>query len=83
MSLPPTVGPLMADMKVEEVVAEKASKSNVDLSSAGRNTYEQLKTSMKSVGMMYQVPFQRLLEAVDLSSENIRKGGHAVICDPP
>lgn len=39
-SMLPTASPLMVDVKVEFVVAEKASGSGVDRSSAGRNAYE-------------------------------------------
>lgn len=38
---------------------------------------------MKSVCVVYNVPFQDLLEAVEQACEDTSKGGHAVICRPP
>lgn len=38
---------------------------------------------MKSVSMVYNDPFQRLLQAVEQSSENISKDLHVVICHQP
>lgn len=52
MSLPPDVLLLMADMKVEDVMDESVSGSVVEVSSAGRNTYENFQIAMKLVNMV-------------------------------
>lgn len=64
-------------------VAENASGSGFELSFAAGSAYEQLQISMKSLGIVYVVSFQRPLEAVMQSNEDISTGVHAVICDPP
>lgn len=40
-----------------------------------------LQIALQTVSMVYNVPFQRLLEAVEQSSGNNRKGLPAVVCD--
>lgn len=47
LSLPRTAPPLIANMKVEDVVAENTSESGFELSYAGRNAYKQLETAIK------------------------------------
>lgn len=49
-----TVSLLNADVGVENVVAEKASGSGVELSSAGRKACETRQIVMKSSGMVYR-----------------------------
>lgn len=83
MSQPPTVPPLIVNVKVEDVVAENAGGSSLELSSAVRNEYEQLNIALKSVRMVSKVQLQRLLEAVNQSSEDIIEGVHVVLCDTP
>lgn len=83
VSLPPTVPPLMACVKMEDVGAEKARGSRFDLNSATRKLYEQLQIALKSVGIKYYVPVQKLVEAVEQSGDDITGGGPGVICNQP
>lgn len=64
MSLPRTVLPLTTDGKVEYVVAEKARGGGVDLSSSAMTPYVQQQISMKSVCILYDFPFKRMLDGV-------------------
>lgn len=82
VSLPPTALLLMVSVKVEDVVAKNPNGIGVKLSSAGRDAYGELQIDMMYVCMLYFVPFQRLLEAVEQSGKDISEGVYAVICDP-
>lgn len=57
LSLPLTAQPLIADVKDEDVLAENASWSAVELSSTRRIAYKMLQTVMRSLCMVYDVPF--------------------------
>lgn len=46
LSVPPTVSHVMADVKMKDAVAEKASESGGELSSSGRNVDEQLQIAI-------------------------------------
>lgn len=83
MSLPPTAPPRLGDLKMEDAVAEKWSESGVELTSDGRDLYDQLNVSMTSVWMVYDVLFQRLLEAVKQPSKDIYEDLPSVICRLP
>lgn len=65
---PPTSLPLMADVRVEDIGAESASGSLVELSSYGSNEYEQMQIAMKSVFIGYDISFRKLLEAMEQPS---------------
>lgn len=80
VSLPSTALPLMANVNVDDVVAENASGSAVELSSHDWNAYEELRIAMKSVGMVYDLPFQMLVHSVEQASEDISED---VCCDLP
>lgn len=80
--MPPNAPGLVADVKVENMVVT-AGWTGVELCSAGRNAYKQLQIAIRSPCMLYDVPFKRLLEAVEQSDKYISKGLHAVICDTP
>lgn len=51
----------MVDVKVEEVWDEKRSGSGVAMSSTRTNENKQRQIAMKSVCMVHDVPYQRLL----------------------
>lgn len=57
MSMPLTALPLIADVKLEDVLDENVSESNVGLSSPARPAYEQRQISTKFVCMVYDAPF--------------------------
>lgn len=78
-----TATSLMVDVKVEDFVAENTSTSGVLLSSSGRRTHEQWQIVMKSVCMVYDASFQRLLEVVGQPSNKISEGVHDAARDPP
>lgn len=59
-----TASPLMEDVKAEILVAENTSESDVVLSCAGRNEYEQLQIDKNSSCMVYEDLFQMPLKAV-------------------
>lgn len=81
MSLPRNALSLKADVKLDDAVPEKASGSGAELNFATRTACQQLPVSTKPVGMVYKVPFQNLLELVDLYVGDISKGVHDMICD--
>lgn len=72
----------MADMKVEVVLSQIASNSGDELSSPVWSAYKKLQNAVKSVCMVYDVWFQRLLETVGQSSKDIIKGGLVAACSP-
>lgn len=55
VSLPRTGVPLIADVKLEDFVAENVRGSDSEPRSAARNAYEQFQISMKSVCMELDV----------------------------
>lgn len=57
--------------------------SGVDRSSTAKEACSVLKSAMKSVGLVYNVPFDWLLEAVEQSVEDMFKGMRAFIYKPP
>lgn len=59
-----TTPSMTVDVRVENIVAENASGSGVELNFAARNAYEQLQIAMKFFCMVYEGPFQRLWEAL-------------------
>lgn len=80
----PSIAPLLlADVKVEAFLTEKASESRVELRCPGRNAYEQLQFAIRSACMMYDVLFQKLLRPMEQSGEGISEGLHAVTRDLP
>lgn len=54
----------MVNLKLKDVVPENMSRISAELSSAGRNAYEQLHTAIQSAYIVYEALFQKLLEAV-------------------
>lgn len=79
---PPFQPSLIADVKVEHFVAEIDSRIGPDLRSSVRIAYEKLQNAIKSGRMVYDVPFERQLEALDHFCEAWSNGEHVVICDP-
>lgn len=81
MSLPLTALHLMADVTVENLGAENASGVVVR-----RALLEKCERTVgiviSSVRMVYYVPFQRLLVAVEKSGEDSIESVLALICDP-
>lgn len=65
---------MMSDVKAEDIVAENESLGGAELSSAGWSAYEQLQIARKSVRIVYDVSFQRLLEDVQQSADDINEG---------
>lgn len=41
-----------------------------------------MQIAMKSVCMVFEVPFQKLMDAVEQFREDIREGMHALNCSP-
>lgn len=78
----PTALPLMAAVKMEDVVAENTSGGGPELRSATRNAYEKRQISMKALCVVYDFLFQMLLEVLEQSGENVSEVLHAVVCDP-
>lgn len=79
-SLPLTGWPVIADVNMEDTVAENENGIGVDLSSTARPAYGQLPNVMRSVCMVHDVPFQSLLKAVKQSGEHFSNVLHAVNC---
>lgn len=72
----------MRYLKVEDVAAENTIGSDVEMSSNARTAYDQQQNVMKSVCMVYDVPPEMLLEALEHSDEDTSEGVQAVIWDP-
>lgn len=83
VSLVTTATLLMACVKMEDSVAQKAYGSGADLGPTRNNAYKQVQIVMKSVYMVYKVLFQSLLEAVGHSCEDINVRVHTEIRNPP
>lgn len=83
VSLPSIAMPLMVDEELEDVVAENGSGSGAELSSTGRKALEQMQIVTKSVSIVYEVLFRRLLEAVEWSGADIREVVHALNRETP
>lgn len=72
----------MAGVEVEDVATVKVSGGEAELWSTSRNMYKLVQIFMKPMCIMYEVPFQRPLEAPEHSSEYVGEGTHGVICYP-
>lgn len=83
MSLPPAASAPMKDVKDEYVVLATADGSDLELSSAARETHEVVEYAMMFLCFLYYVPFQGLLEALEQSGDDIFEGVHSVMCNPP
>lgn len=83
MSLPVTAPVMRVDVEVEDAVFEEVDAIDVELMTTGREAYEVLEWATKSACLVYDVPFLRLLEAVEQSNEDIFQGVQAGIYDPP
>lgn len=78
-SLPPSAPPQMSDVKVENFETENSSLICLELSFSASTAYKQLQIGIKSVVcIVYDDPFQRLLKAVEHSSNDASKYWHAV-----
>lgn len=80
VSMQRTVLPLMADMNVEDNVAENTSGSGAELISAGKNTCEQGQISLESACIVRDSQCQRLLEDMKQSREDTSQGVHSLVC---
>lgn len=66
----------------EFFVDGNASFRCAELSSAARGACNQLQNAVKSVFVLYNVPFQEHVKAVEYTGEYFIQGAHAVICRP-
>lgn len=73
VSLPPNGRPLMVNVKAEDVITENERANVVELRAATRIAYKQLQMAMKTVCMVYDPLFQRLLkDRSSLASKSVR-----------
>lgn len=71
MSLPATAPGAMMDLKNRMLLLKKVDGNGVKLCGTTKEAYEVLEWAFNSVGLMYDVLAQELLEAVDPSTEDI------------
>lgn len=72
--------PIWVDVKDVIVVLVELIVNCVELCLAAKEAYDVLYRATKSVGLVYIVPFQGLLEAVKQSSLDLFNGVQAVVC---
>lgn len=81
MSLHLTAPAVMVNVKGMDVVVEEVYGSGPELRSAVKESYKVLKQTMKPLCLVYDVPFEGLLDALEQSGGDIYEGMQAVICD--
>lgn len=71
----------MVDGIEENVVIGNVDESGLELSSGEKEGYKVLKLAMKSTNLLYDIPFQRRLEAIQKFRADIFEGVQVVIWD--
>lgn len=73
---------LKENVMMGDILAENKNGVGAELSSDAKNAFGNLLIIMKSVCMVYEIPFDSLLEAEKQYGEEIIEVGHAVTLDP-
>lgn len=82
MSLLLTAAPLMVNIMMKYLVADKSSRNCVEGSYALQSSYGQKQIALKPEYRVCDELFQRLLKAEDQAGEYINEGGHADVPNP-
>lgn len=63
-------------------MSQRTSASGVKMISVARNVYKWMQIAMKTMCILYDVLFQRMMKAVTQSSKDISKDVNGVHCNP-